>query len=473
MNTLLLALALLGPAQAQDSSAAASAASSSAPAAVGDLDRAYQKEFAFLRAEKQALRERLDALQAERGKRLGDSERELDRLQARLVALSRDADRAEDLLSQAERASDRATEGAELLHSTLSQAAQTLDQPALAPAEAEEGDPAATEAQAQALARLFEAAAADLSQGSRLVVEDGRFFGPDGAAVEGKVVSLGQVARYGAAATVSGALVPAGEGKLRIADGLGAAEAQALAAGAVPAALGVHTYESLQKRVEEKREKTLADTMEAGGLVGWVIVALGAAAALMALARALLLLSAGRGVEALVARVSSLVRAGRTDEALTASKEADSSAGRVLYALLDAWETAADRSREHLEGVGTEALLREAPRLERFQATLRVVAAVAPLLGLLGTVTGMIGTFELITEYGTGDPKMLSTGISQALVTTQLGLVVAIPALLVGNVLKGRADQVLGSLETGALAVLNAVDPDGPQLVDSPERARA
>ena len=77
-----------------------------------------------------------------------------------------------------------------------------------------------------------------------------------------------------------------------------------------------------------------------------------------------------------------------------------------------------------------ESALLEEKRLDRFSSAIVVIAAVAPLLGLWGTVTGMISTFEIITEHGTGDPKMLSAGISEALITTQLGLVVAIPMLL-------------------------------------------
>jgi biopolymer transport protein ExbB len=77
------------------------------------------------------------------------------------------------------------------------------------------------------------------------------------------------------------------------------------------------------------------------------------------------------------------------------------------------------------------------------------------LLGLLGTVTGMISTFDVITEFGTGDPKLLSGGISIALVTTQLGLAVAIPLLLVGNVLSGWAERIMDDMEKVALRVIN------------------
>jgi biopolymer transport protein ExbB len=83
-----------------------------------------------------------------------------------------------------------------------------------------------------------------------------------------------------------------------------------------------------------------------------------------------------------------------------------------------------------------------------------VVAAVAPLLGLLGTVTGMIETFQAITLFGAGDPKMMSSGISQALITTQLGLVVAIPVLLLHSFLKGRANGLIEVLDRHGTTLL-------------------
>jgi biopolymer transport protein ExbB len=84
-----------------------------------------------------------------------------------------------------------------------------------------------------------------------------------------------------------------------------------------------------------------------------------------------------------------------------------------------------------------------------------VIAAVAPLLGLLGTVTGMIATFDIITEFGTGDPKLLSSGIAIALITTEVGLAVAIPALIFGNLLSGWAESIKDDMEKAALHVMN------------------
>jgi biopolymer transport protein ExbB len=95
--------------------------------------------------------------------------------------------------------------------------------------------------------------------------------------------------------------------------------------------------------------------------------------------------------------------------------------------------------------------------LERFLPFLAITAATAPLLGLLGTVTGMIKTFQLITIFGTGDAKSLSSGISEALVTTAEGLIVAIPILIVHGSLSRMAKHKLSLLEQLSAAFVNGV----------------
>ncbi len=114
--------------------------------------------------------------------------------------------------------------------------------------------------------------------------------------------------------------------------------------------------------------------------------------------------------------------------------------------------------REIQESVLQEAILHEMPLLQRGLAMLAVFGAVAPLLGLLGTVTGMIETFRIITLHGTGDPKLMSGGISEALITTEVGLAVAIPVMLVHTWLKRRADHVVGDMEEQAMHLVNAID---------------
>ena len=102
--------------------------------------------------------------------------------------------------------------------------------------------------------------------------------------------------------------------------------------------------------------------------------------------------------------------------------------------------------KQYLKGLLKENLI-----LDRFSTIILVFAAIAPLLGLLGTVTGMISTFDIITEFGTGDPKLLSGGISEALVTTELGLIVAIPTLLLGHLLSAWSKKIKESVESAAL----------------------
>ena len=94
-----------------------------------------------------------------------------------------------------------------------------------------------------------------------------------------------------------------------------------------------------------------------------------------------------------------------------------------------------------------EAILKEMPALHRGLGTLALLAAIAPLLGLLGTVTGIIETFQSITLFGTGDPRTISGGISQALVTTVMGLVTAIPLLLLHSFLSTKSNRLVHILD--------------------------
>jgi biopolymer transport protein ExbB len=109
---------------------------------------------------------------------------------------------------------------------------------------------------------------------------------------------------------------------------------------------------------------------------------------------------------------------------------------------------------ETLEMKLDEAVLKELPELEKGLSIVKLLAAVAPLLGLLGTVTGMIATFQSITLFGTGDPKLMAGGISQALITTVLGLVAAIPLLFMHNILNGRSKEMIQVLDQQAAGII-------------------
>ena len=105
--------------------------------------------------------------------------------------------------------------------------------------------------------------------------------------------------------------------------------------------------------------------------------------------------------------------------------------------------------------------MRETPKLEAMQGTIKVFAAIAPLMGLLGTVVGMIRTFQTITLFGTGDPKLMAGGISQALVTTVEGLIVAIPLVFLHSVLTANSRALIEILEEQSAGIIARFSEQG------------
>jgi len=174
---------------------------------------------------------------------------------------------------------------------------------------------------------------------------------------------------------------------------------------------------------------TIKDRIEQGGIVGYCIIALGIIGLLIAIMRWLALSTADRKVKAQLKRETA-----STDNPL----------GRVLAA----YESNRGADTETIELKLSEAALKEMPNLTKGLLFIKVVSAVAPLMGLLGTVTGMIKTFQVITLYGAGDPKMMAGGISQALMTTVLGLVVAIPMVLLHTVVSGKSRKIVNILQS-------------------------
>lgn len=182
---------------------------------------------------------------------------------------------------------------------------------------------------------------------------------------------------------------------------------------------------------------SLQDRWHQGGVVGYIISAIGVIGVLITIWRFAVLLVAGRKVNAQI----------RND-----TPDAGNALGRVLMV----YHENKDVDVETLELKLDEAILKETPRLEAYLGLIKLISAVAPLLGLLGTVTGMIATFQSITLFGTGDPKLMAGGISQALVTTVLGLVVAIPTLLLHSFVSSMSRRVIHVLEeqsAGLIAV--------------------
>lgn len=174
---------------------------------------------------------------------------------------------------------------------------------------------------------------------------------------------------------------------------------------------------------------TPIDRVKQGGIVGYCIIALGIVGVLIALFLLMSLMSANAKVNSQLKSID--------------SPSEDNPLGRVL----SAYSKNKTVDTETLELKLNEAVLKEIPKINRGLLMVKVISVVAPLAGLLGTVTGMIKTFQVITLYGAGDPKLMAGGISQALVTTVLGLVVAIPMVLLHTVLSGRAKRLVNILE--------------------------
>jgi biopolymer transport protein ExbB len=169
------------------------------------------------------------------------------------------------------------------------------------------------------------------------------------------------------------------------------------------------------------------ERVQQGGAVGYAIIVI--------------------GVFALVVGFAKLVTLSITSRRVQAQRRRDdANSNNPLGRVLQAFESNSNLDPEALELRLDQAVLEEADRLDRFMWLVRVVSVVAPLMGLLGTVTGMIQTFQAITMFGAGDPKMMAGGISEALVTTMLGLMTAAPLVLLYAFLSTSRKRILSIL---------------------------
>ncbi|WP_369742625.1 MotA/TolQ/ExbB proton channel family protein [Pseudidiomarina sp. PP-1MA] len=179
----------------------------------------------------------------------------------------------------------------------------------------------------------------------------------------------------------------------------------------------------------------LQERIDQGGTVGYIILALGAIGLLIALERFVTLTLVGGKVKRQLKQ---------------SAPQQDNPLGRVMAVQ----QKYPDVDTETLELKLSEAILREIPKISRNLTFIKIISVVAPLMGLLGTVTGMINTFQAITLFGTGDPKLMAGGISQALVTTVLGLVVAIPMTLLFATLNTRSRNIVHVLQEQASGII-------------------
>lgn len=253
-----------------------------------------------------------------------------------------------------------------------------------------------------------------------------------------------EVTRVGAFTAFAGRdylAVPEGGGTLRAlsrqparSDRVLAEDFAATASGLAPILIDPTRGGLLSLQVERP---TLEERIEQGGWPGYVIIVVGIFGFLIAMYQLVYLLRVDAGVKAQLRNPRQPTN--------------DNPLGRVLQVFKNDVEK---HDPEVLELRLSEAVLKETPKIERFQPFIRLVIAAGPLLGLLGTVVGMIETFQVITEAGSSDPKLMAGGISKAMIATVLGLGIAIPLLFINAILSSRSRAIVQALDEQSAGLL-------------------
>ncbi|MBU8869779.1 MAG: MotA/TolQ/ExbB proton channel family protein [Gemmatimonadales bacterium] len=299
----------------------------------------------------------------------------------------------------------------------------------------------------------------EIDRGSQVTLREGSFVGRDGLETTGEIFQLGKFISVYRSAGETGFLTwtPGGahlfalselpsRGVRRSLDRYLAGESES-----VPVDMsGGTTLRQLT------HQAGLIDQLRAGGPIIWPILLIAVAALGIVVFKIVFLNRLHGNTDRVMGQVNELAAVGDWTGCDRIVGEHSGKNLPVIH-VIRAGLGARDEDRETLESTLQEAILHELPRIQRGISILAVLGAVAPLLGLLGTVTGMIDTFRVITMFGTSDPKLMSGGISEALVTTELGLAVAIPIMLLHTWLSRRTDRLIGDMEEKAVQLTNIV----------------
>lgn len=403
-----------------------------------------QREIVLLTQEREALAKELDAIKAQ-----GQAQEAglTAKVEARMGALARtraEADRVEAEIGDMDKAGDVEANRADLLATTLDQAVTTLAKTGFSMPET--GDDTAS------LAAIFKAGADRILDGSEWRIQDNAtFLDSAGRESRGKLLNLGHVAAFADTANGGGLLARSATGALQVITPMDHdAIAEMMTEDEFSGMANVFLMDPEGSDEAFKPAPTIMQTLDRGGIIVWPIVGLGLLALLVFMERLVTLVFMARwGTAGWLDQLTKRIATGDVAGALQMAKRRGGSVAAVARAALDGNCT----TIETYEHVINEAILSQLPRLERGISMLNVVAATAPLLGLLGTVTGMIATFDIITTHGTGDPKLLSGGISEALITTEVGLIVAVPVLLMATYLTARSERISMDMERAAMAI--------------------
>jgi biopolymer transport protein ExbB len=202
------------------------------------------------------------------------------------------------------------------------------------------------------------------------------------------------------------------------------------------------------------------EIVRAGGPLMWPIILCSIGAAAIILERLWTLQDKRVVPPELTQKVRQLIEANQINDKVIAALEQNSALGKLLAAALINRHRSREVIMERLEDSGRHIV----HELERFLSTLGTIAGVSPLLGLLGTVTGIIKSFNAIQAGGMGDPRALSGGIAEALIATAAGLCVAIPALISYRFLRGRVERIVVEMEKDAVRIADAIEATHPHV---------
>ncbi|MBW8890336.1 MAG: DUF3450 family protein [Fibrobacteres bacterium] len=407
---------------------------------------------------------------------------EADRLHEEIQSLQKDAEEAE---AQAENAKVQFLSLASQLSDRIGEMSNNVEKgfPAKVPERMQrfnqirKAAESKREAPAEILSDLAGFYASEMALSREITLEKRDFTRADKSRGEGALLRIGLVAsayrddKTGAAGLLlkdggSGAINPYDwrenlpvEASSALAKNLEAMEKGATGAVAIPVDILPNQVQGKAYIQKEEKSfwKSLMHTVRTGGVFMWPLLIIPLFVLYMFFSKLFTVVrSRAGGVKAYGKAVDSL--ANSPEEALKLAREQPSS---PILKVIGAVAANRNKDRELAEKDVKEVLLHEVPRLERHLTTLSVFAAAAPLLGLLGTVSGLIAMFQVITQHGVNDPKLLAGGIGEALIATETGLLIAIPTLLGHNFLANRVDRIVSDMEFYALKALNVVWPKG------------
>lgn len=408
---------------------------------IDELTSAYQREILFLSTYKKELKTKLSQLHTSLGGNVKAAEKELRLMEKKWLNMQTSNELLMKKFTNIERDYDQRKENKDLLEITLQQANLKQGRP-----DKKDKTPVVEQ-----MRLLFLEASSALNKSRVVTKSSGVFYLKNGEETKGTLFQVGSVAKFAEKDGKIAALYPSGSGAFRVWKWLGE-EASVLKEGSVPENFQFFMFSNPNAEFVAQKEKTVFDVLKSGGLIGWIIVVMGLFALGISAARFVLLKRAScRNFSSLESFIEK-IRKHQMEDAQNILLKESSAVSRVLNKTLSYLKT----EPEKVEDAILEAILNESQVIDRFGVVTLVIASVAPLMGLLGTVTGMISTFDIITLYGTGNPKLLSGGISEALVTTMLGLIVAIPALLIGQYLNTKNEAIKVDMEKWALATCNA-----------------